>query len=396
MDGWSDGLHKIRKKMNNNSDNRFILDPRHGSSCKTTCPHCGGKKCFKQYIDTETGEPLGEECGRCDHEQSCGYHYTPRDFFQDHPEVKEKLFRKESISSPQPYSSRSMNERTAPKLVIPPKIVYFDMSMVAARHYYDQSFLPWLISKVQDEAKVNLAFEDYRIGATQVGKFQQQGVIFWYIDHEGRVCDGKMMWYGSDGHRTGGVNWVSSQMRKAKRIDENTTSKKCFYGEHLLPQYPDKPVGIVESEKSAIFCSCFYPQYVWLATGGCGGLNAEKVEVLKGRRIVIFPDSGKLEDWRLRLKDVTGLDYSFVDALEQYPPNTDLVDVKLGEVQPLANPEATSATVPETRPDDDVIIANPHCQNQAAEKYNEMCQDYPAVKELGDLFGLEPLDTCPF
>ncbi len=366
--------------MNINTENRFILDPRRGSSCKTTCPHCGGKKCFKQYIDVETGEPLGEDCGRCDHEQSCGYHYTPRDFLQDHPEVKERLFHKTGSSDAQRAKSRPIIERLAPKVIAPQKIVYFDRAMVKARHYRDQTFMPWLSAAVLDEAKVNLTFEDYQIGATQVGKFQQQGVIFWYIDHEGRVCDGKMMWYGSDGHRTGGVNWVSSQMRKARRIDADSTSKKCLFGEHLLPQYPDRPVAIVESEKSAIFCSCFYPQYVWLATGGCGGLNAEKVEVLKGRHVVIFPDSGKLEDWRLRLKDVTGLDYRFVDALEAYPPNTDLVDVKLGEA----------------RLHDDVVIADPPCQTQAAERYDEMCQDYPAVKELGDLFGLEPLDTCPF
>ena len=390
-------LRKQNNKMNtNNSEIRFILDPRRGSSCKTTCPHCGGKKCFKLYIDTETGEPLGDECGRCDHEQSCGYHYKPHDFFQDHPEVKQKLFHKDGFSTSQQYKSRPMSERVMPKAMPEEKIVYFDMAMVEARHNPDQTFMPWLRAKVQDEEKVNQAFEDYLLGATKLKAFSQQGIIFWYIDSENRVRDGKIMWYGEDGHRTIDPNWVSCQMRKAKRISDNSVTRKCFFGEHLLNRYPDKPVAIVESEKSAVFCSCVYPQYLWLATGGCSGLNAEKMEVLKGRRVVIFPDSGKLDDWRKKLQDVKGIDFRFNEALEAYPINSDLVDVKLGEVLPITTSTETAPTNSENMQKSDAISAVPPCQSLATEKYEEMRQDYPAVGYLGDLFGLEPLDYCPF
>ena len=387
-----------------NKDNRFILDPRRGSSCKTTCPHCGGKKCFKLYIDTETGEPLGNECGRCDHEQSCGYHYKPREFFQDHPDVKQKLLHKDSFSSFKSSNSRPMSQQVNPKPMPVEKVVYFDMSMVLARHFYDQTFMPWLRSKVMNDDKVNQAFEDYLLGATNSGKFSQQAIIFWYIDCENRVCDGKLMWYGEDGHRTIDPNWVSSQMRKTKRISDNSVTRKCFFGEHLLSLYPDKPVAIVESEKSAVFCSCVYPQFVWLATGGCGGLNAEKMDVLKGRKIVIFPDSGKLDDWRKKLQDVKGIDFRFNDALEAYPNNSDIVDVKLGEVKPMTTSKSTAPTNgdntqnvdSDSAQNSDVIVADPPSQSVAAEKFAEMRQDYPAVDYLNDLFGLEPLDYCPF
>ena len=387
-----------------NKDNRFILDPRRGSSCKTTCPHCGGKKCFKLYIDTETGEPLGNECGRCDHEQSCGYHYKPREFFQDHPDVKQKLLHKDSFSSFKSSNSRPMSERVNPKPMPVEKVVYFDMSMVLARHFYDQTFMPWLRSKVMNDDKVNQAFEDYLLGATKLKTFAQQGIIFWYIDSENRVRDGKIMWYGEDGHRTIDPNWVSSQMRKTKRISDNSVTRKCFFGEHLLSLYPDKPVAIVESEKSAVFCSCVYPQFVWLATGGCGGLNAEKMDVLKGRKIVIFPDSGKLDDWRNKLRDVKGIDFRFNDALEAYPNNSDIVDVKLGEVKPMTTSKSTAPTNgdntqnvdSDSAQNSDVIVADPPSQSVAAEKFAEMRQDYPAVDYLNDLFGLEPLDYCPF
>ena len=34
----------------------------------------------------DTGEYLDENCGKCDHTASCGYHYPPREFFRDHPD----------------------------------------------------------------------------------------------------------------------------------------------------------------------------------------------------------------------------------------------------------------------------------------------------------------------
>lgn len=40
--------------------------------------------------------------------------------------------------------------------------------------------------------------------------------------------------------------------------------KQCLFGEHLLLQYPTKPVAIVESEKSALIASHFMPDlYGW-------------------------------------------------------------------------------------------------------------------------------------
>ena len=38
---------------------------------------------FVRYIDTETGEPLADDIGRCDREINCGYHKKPKDFFAE-------------------------------------------------------------------------------------------------------------------------------------------------------------------------------------------------------------------------------------------------------------------------------------------------------------------------
>ena len=52
-----------------------------------TCPNCGKPHCFVRYVD-ENGDMLHESVGRCNHESSCGYHYTPKQFFADHPDQK--------------------------------------------------------------------------------------------------------------------------------------------------------------------------------------------------------------------------------------------------------------------------------------------------------------------
>lgn len=70
------------------NDIRFILERYHaGGANRYVCPQCGRKKCFTRYVDLETGEYVADDCGKCDHTASCGYHYSPRQYFHDHPEL---------------------------------------------------------------------------------------------------------------------------------------------------------------------------------------------------------------------------------------------------------------------------------------------------------------------
>ena len=55
---------------------------------KLTCPECGKRNCFVKYVDEESIIIFPDYVGRCDHEDSCGYHYTPKDYFHDNPEAK--------------------------------------------------------------------------------------------------------------------------------------------------------------------------------------------------------------------------------------------------------------------------------------------------------------------
>ena len=50
------------------------------SSKKNHCPKCS-KKRFVPYINNETKEIVHHTVGRCDREVNCGYHLTPKQFF---------------------------------------------------------------------------------------------------------------------------------------------------------------------------------------------------------------------------------------------------------------------------------------------------------------------------
>lgn len=126
----------------------------------------------------------------------------------------------------------------------------------------------------------------YRLGASK-----NRGVIFWQIDHEGRVRDGKVMYYRPDCHRDKHHNptWVSALLRRRDPFpDSPHETTHCFFGLHLLKTLP---LAIVESEKTAVIMSERYPGYLWLAAGGMGEVQTDKFRPLRGHRVVLFPDT---------------------------------------------------------------------------------------------------------
>lgn len=69
---------------------RFTLQ-KYKRGSKLSCPQCGKKQCFIRYVDTQGEVSFPDYVGRCDHEQSCKYHYTPSDYFKDNPTLIEKM-----------------------------------------------------------------------------------------------------------------------------------------------------------------------------------------------------------------------------------------------------------------------------------------------------------------
>jgi hypothetical protein len=76
------------------SSHRFILEK---GSRKYDCRRCGGSVTFRRYVDTENGNQyLADDVGICDRLNKCGYHYPPKQYFADNPEVKTEFFAREN------------------------------------------------------------------------------------------------------------------------------------------------------------------------------------------------------------------------------------------------------------------------------------------------------------
>jgi hypothetical protein len=103
---------------------------------------------------------------------------------------------------------------------------------------------------------------------------------------------------------------------------------QCFYGLHLLD---DRPVAIVESEKTAMIASQYLPQFTWMASGQLNGINETILIPLKVRKIVLFPDIGCYKKWNKKALEFSHMGEIFVsDLLERRAPEHhkgyDLVD----------------------------------------------------------------------
>jgi hypothetical protein len=67
----------------------YHLEKYHGQATRHECPNCHDKKSFTYYVD-ERGDVLNEDVGICNHVSSCGYHYTPKQYFSDNPDATER------------------------------------------------------------------------------------------------------------------------------------------------------------------------------------------------------------------------------------------------------------------------------------------------------------------
>ena len=102
-----------------------------------------------------------------------------------------------------------------------------------------------------------------------LGKSTTGGVIFWEIDEEQRIRDGKVMTYLSNCHRNKEKppTWVSFLLKKQNAIPHVFDAKQCLFGQHLLPKEDSSIIAVVEAEKTAVICSELFPEYCWMATG---------------------------------------------------------------------------------------------------------------------------------
>ena len=276
---------------------RYSLEKYNGNGSRFNCPSCSKPKTFTRYIDLETNEYVDENIGICNRDNNCGYHKSPKEHFKNN------------------YSpiSNSLKPRQTLKTFYHKKE---DINHTLNR-YSENKFVQFLLSKY-DRDLVFKVLDDYLIGTTS--KKKQGCTIFWQIDDKYRITTGKIMLYNPDnGKRIKSYNNYTHC--GLKKDDEEL--RQCLFGLHLINKYPNKKIGIVESQKTAIICSLHSKDFLWLSTGGLKFLNENKLLPIKDKEIHLFPDLGCFEDWSTNVNSFkfisnASVDYSLESAANEY------------------------------------------------------------------------------
>lgn len=231
--------------MPTNQTYRYSLDP---SSKKYICPSCGHKR-FVRYVDTETGEFLPDEFGRCDRENSCQYHKKP--------------------------SGEKTEFIAKPERIIP--TVFPNGNSLNQFEKLDSEFHTFC-------RKIGIT--DDHLQKMKVGRSDKY-TVFGLFNQDDRLVNSKFIAYDDNGKRLRGENDFPFYM-KAK---EGTKFNRCLYGLHLFDSSKDSV--IVESEKSAVIGKWFYPDLNWFATGGNHGAKFKHLEIFYGykNRIIYLSDN---------------------------------------------------------------------------------------------------------
>lgn len=341
---------------------RYMLQPYAGPKSRTDCPACGKPRCFTRYLDSNTGELLPDKYGRCNREVNCGYHFTPYEItafgLSYAQQAKLNTRPNNTCTTPSVLDDPLLRPALTPSRSTVIRCIPHDV-FTASLGNYQRNNLACLLRQnfgwgIADEllARFQLGTSAYWPGAC----------VFWLVDEQGRIRGGQVVLYDETGHTVKQhrpdntlyrcTRWAHTALAYAYRqrgtslpnwlsdYEQHGQKSPCLFGLPQLATAPaGQPVALVESAKTAILATLYFQQYTWLATMGLSYLTPERLEPLRGRRIVLFPDAGALAIWRAKADELRCLGFTVQvsDALEnmvtadEREAGHDLADVLLNE-----------------------------------------------------------------
>jgi hypothetical protein len=120
-------------------------------------------------------------------------------------------------------------------------------------------------------------------------------------------------------------SWLKSYLGNSLKVS-------CLFGEHLLSKYPHNPVALVEAPKTAIYGALYFgmpeqpENFVWLSVYNKSTFSFERIKVLQGRDVFVFPDlsvdGSTFNQWEEKArqfeKQLPGTRFLFSDLLEKF------------------------------------------------------------------------------
>ncbi|GAB4012851.1 hypothetical protein GCM10028808_30330 [Spirosoma migulaei] len=251
------------------------------------------------------------------------------------------------ITHPQSF----VNDNT-PITYIPKEIYQKSQSQFVRNGFYQY------LVQLLDKEKADYLFAQYRLGTSREWKYENTfATSLPQFDKAGNLRQVKVIpFHPNTGrrakphHKTFRLNHHTGQYEPdlkekvwfaGKSLIRNVEAKlqSCFFGEHLLAEHPDKQVALVEGESTAVVCSAYSPKQVWLATGGnngCRWYEPNVFKVLKNRHVMLWPDTGKYDEWVKRASLLHHIPQSLIVSsyVEDNAPagtkNIDLRDLRTG------------------------------------------------------------------
>ncbi|WHF51855.1 DUF6371 domain-containing protein [Chryseobacterium gotjawalense] len=268
----------------------------------------------------------------------------------------------------QKYFSETSSTRVLEPIKFKPKDaepVYFDFETFRAtlKGYEQNTFIQNLLHRVQfpfSTDEVTKVIEQYRLGTITKG-YRAGAITFPYIDKADNVRAVQVKQFNEYNNTSAtdkldkvilnGLskdskiipNWLSSY------IDYGTDNGyfNCLFGEHLLNRFPLNPIALVEAPKTAIYGTLYFgnpeipKNLIWLAVYNESSFNFDKLKVLEGRDVFVFPDLSKdgstFKRWQDKAKEyetrLPATRFIFSDLLEQLADNqqrqqgADLADI---------------------------------------------------------------------
>jgi hypothetical protein len=244
--------------------------------------------------------------------------------------------------------------RTQPKPQPKPEPVLFDFDTfkqtLQPERYEKNTFIQNLFYRVQfpfEVIEVTKVVQLYRLGTVANG-YRAGANTFPFIDIKGNVRAVQVKQFDEQNHTTGTdflhsiiekyhtrnnkplPEWLEVYTKQDKRIS-------CLFGEYLLSKYHSNPVALVEAPKTAVYGTLYFglpetpESLIWLAVYNKSSFSFDKLKVLQGRFVYVFPDLSKdgntFKEWETKAKEyesrLPGTRFIFSDLLEQLAPERD-------------------------------------------------------------------------
>jgi hypothetical protein len=320
---------------------------------KGKCPQCEHEGKFRFYED-RNGNRI-ESAGKCERINDCDYHVKPN---------------QEQIKG---IFSQEFTPKEKPQI----EIIFPDKELLAKIEGFANNHSSNFHKMCLQHLKIPMShLEKWGVGT------DKEFTVFIHKNQENRIANYKYFKYLATSKRDKDVDSFSLKQPKDK------AAKYCIplYGEHLLDTEKLKTVGVVESEKTAVIASWFYPHFDFVTCGAANGLTAEKLPVLFGRKIYWLSDADKAGRENSSLRNLKAYEQNFelLDLFPEREDGFDLADAIIGRIELVAQiPEKPKEEVPGA-----IEIIEPEIEDEEDENDN-----VPKSKKMGYKAlqkGLEP------